>query len=76
MTDEEALLIEQYATHLVDFSNQYGSNESFSYTARNCLGKPDKFPSYGESKNGSLLDECKALMRVFSSFQATFPKPT
>ena len=31
-----------------DFSSQYGSERSFSYTARNCLGTPSRFPSYGD----------------------------
>lgn len=41
-------LIEQYAFQVLDFSSQYGSDRSFSYTARNCLEKPSKFPSYGD----------------------------
>ena len=32
----------------LDFSSQYGSERSFSYTARNCLGTPSRFPSYGD----------------------------
>ena len=46
--DECDRILEQYASHVLDFSSQYGSERSFSYTARNCLGMPSKFPSYGD----------------------------
>jgi len=42
------MLLEQYASQVLDFSTQYGSDRSFSYTAANCLGVPSKFPSYGD----------------------------
>lgn len=45
---EETYLVEQYANQVLDFSNQYGSDRSFSYTAANCLGCPNKFPAYGD----------------------------
>ena len=45
---EPSLLLEQYASQVLDFSNQYGSDRSFSYTAANCLGVPSKFPNYGD----------------------------
>ena len=45
---EETILVEQYAAQVLDFSSQYGSDRSFSYTAANCLGVPTKFPSYGD----------------------------
>ncbi len=41
-------IVEQYAAQVLDFSSQYGSDRSFSYTAANCLGLPSKFPSYGD----------------------------
>ena len=43
-----ALFVEQYAHDVLDFSSQYGSDEAYSYIARNCLGKPQLFPSYGK----------------------------
>ena len=48
--DEEECdrILEQYASHVLDFSSQYGSERSFSYTVRNCLGVPSKFPNYGD----------------------------
>lgn len=46
--EENGLLLEQYASQVLDFSTQYGSDRSFSYTAANCLGVPSKFPNYGD----------------------------
>ena len=45
---EPKYLLEQYASQVLDFSTQYGSDRSFSYTAANCLGAYVKFPSYGD----------------------------
>ena len=45
--EDHILLIEQYAERVLDFSSQYGSDDSYSYTAFNCLGTPTKFPAYG-----------------------------
>ena len=42
------ILVEQYADQVLDFSSQYGSDMTFSYTAANCLGRPVKFPAYGD----------------------------
>ncbi|XP_067642352.1 F-box/LRR-repeat protein 4 [Eurosta solidaginis] len=40
--------LDQYALHVVDFSSQYGSDYSISYTADNITGKPRKYPEYGD----------------------------
>lgn len=40
--------IKQYAQDVVDFSSQYGSDTSISYTAYNVTGKPSKYPDYGD----------------------------
>ena len=40
--------VEQYAQDVVDFSSQYGSDYSISYTAPNITGRPSKFPEYGD----------------------------
>jgi len=45
---ESPRVLEQYAAQVLDFSSQYGSERSFSYTARNCLGTPSRFPRYGD----------------------------
>ena len=41
-------IVEQYAAQVLDFSSQYGADNSFSYAAANCLGVPTKFPKYGK----------------------------
>lgn len=40
--------IEQFVRRVVDFSSQYGSDASISFTAQNITGRPTKFPSYGD----------------------------
>lgn len=46
--EEEIHFIEQFASEVLDFSSQYGSDTSISYTAYNLTGKPSKFPDYGD----------------------------
>jgi len=38
----------QFSTEVVDFTSQYGSDISISYTASNLTGRPSKFPNYGD----------------------------
>lgn len=40
--------INQYAQDVIDFSSQYGSDYSISYTALNITGRPSKYPDYGD----------------------------
>ncbi|XP_012158203.1 F-box/LRR-repeat protein 4 isoform X2 [Ceratitis capitata] len=40
--------LDQYALDVADFSSQYGSDYSISYTATNITGKPRKYPEYGD----------------------------
>lgn len=42
------VFIEQFVQDVVDFSSQYGSDISISYTAYNISGKPSKYPDYGD----------------------------
>jgi hypothetical protein len=42
------LPLAQYASEVLDFSSQYGSDNSISYTAHNIVGVPTKFPAYGD----------------------------
>ncbi|XP_059609480.1 F-box/LRR-repeat protein 4 [Phlebotomus argentipes] len=44
----EEVIINQYAQKVIDFSSQYGSDTSISYTAYNITGRPSKFPDYGD----------------------------
>ncbi|RZF47617.1 hypothetical protein LSTR_LSTR014401, partial [Laodelphax striatellus] len=46
--DQGFLAIEQFVTDVVDFSSQYGSDISITYTAYNLAGKPSKYPDYGD----------------------------
>lgn len=46
--DESVQFVEQFVKDVVDFSSQYGSNISISYTAYNIAGNPSKFPDYGD----------------------------
>merc|ERR1719158_2587882 len=41
-------VVEQFVSEVLDFSSQYGSDSSISYTAHNIVGRPSKFPSYGD----------------------------
>ncbi|XP_036320020.1 F-box/LRR-repeat protein 4-like, partial [Rhagoletis pomonella] len=40
--------LDQFAQDVADFSSQYGSDYSISYTAPNITGRPRKFPEYGD----------------------------
>lgn len=40
--------ISQFASRVLEFSSQYGSDNSISYTACNITGRPSKFPNYGD----------------------------
>ncbi|XP_043498036.1 F-box/LRR-repeat protein 4 isoform X2 [Polistes fuscatus] len=45
---ESVIFVEQFVKNVCDFSSQYGSNISISYTAYNLAGSPSKFPDYGD----------------------------
>lgn len=46
--EKEPLIIEQFVQNVEDFSSQYGSEISVSYTAFNLRGPPSNFPDYGD----------------------------
>lgn len=46
--EESVVFVEQFVKEVRDFSSQYGSNISISYTAYNIAGNPSKFPDYGD----------------------------
>ncbi|XP_029056298.1 F-box/LRR-repeat protein 4 isoform X1 [Osmia bicornis bicornis] len=46
--EETVTFVEQFVKDVCDFSSQYGSNISISYTAYNIAGNPSKFPDYGD----------------------------
>lgn len=47
-TKDNIIIYKQYVQDVLDFSSQYGSDISISYTAYNILGKPSKYPDYGD----------------------------
>lgn len=46
--EDNVTFIHQFVKEVCDFSSQYGSNISISYTAYNIAGNPSKFPDYGD----------------------------
>ncbi|CAG9786605.1 unnamed protein product [Diatraea saccharalis] len=46
--EQEPQIIEQFVQNVEDFSSQYGSEISVSYTAFNLRGPPSNFPDYGD----------------------------
>ncbi|XP_076361946.1 F-box/LRR-repeat protein 4-like isoform X3 [Tachypleus tridentatus] len=46
--ESKELILKQYVSDVVDFSSQYGSDFSISYTAANIIGKPNIYPNYGD----------------------------
>lgn len=44
----DAVFVEQFVQSVRGFSSQYGRSLSVSYTADNIVGKPSKFPDYGD----------------------------
>lgn len=58
--------IQQYVCQVLDFSSQYGSDISISYTACNIVGKPSKFPNYGDFPQTFLLVSYKNLLQFYS----------
>lgn len=45
---KDTQIIEQFVQNVEDFSSQYGSEISVSYTAFNLRGPPSNFPDYGD----------------------------
>lgn len=41
-------MLRQYGSKVRDFSSQYGSNSSVSYSANNIAGPPSSYPNYGD----------------------------
>lgn len=42
------VVIDQYAAEVIDCSSQFGLDTSISYTSHNILGRPSKYPNYGD----------------------------
>jgi len=46
--NSDAVFVEQFVHSVRGYSSQYGRSLSISYTADNIVGKPSKFPDYGD----------------------------
>lgn len=58
-SEENSYIIEQFVLAVTDFSSQYGSDISVSYTAYNICGKPSKFPDYGDFSQSFVMVKLK-----------------
>lgn len=65
--------VNQYASEVLDFSSQYGSDYSISYTALNITGRPSKYPEYGDFPEtyalrtyGNWWDDCPSSSKEFN----------
>lgn len=47
--------MEEYVREVVDFSSQYGSETSISYTISNIAGEPTTYPNYGDYTQTAVL---------------------
>ncbi|VDH99466.1 F-box/LRR-repeat protein 4-like isoform X1 [Mytilus galloprovincialis] len=47
-TTSKAVLISRFSKEVTDFSSQYGSETSISYTVSNLAGRSNIFPAYGD----------------------------
>ncbi|XP_072949075.1 F-box/LRR-repeat protein 4 [Epargyreus clarus] len=70
--ETESQIIEQFVQNVEDFSSQYGSEISASYTACNLRGPPSNFPDYGDYPQafvmrtyGTWWDEAPSVQREY-----------
>lgn len=69
--DKDHLILEQFVHNVEDFSSQYGSEISVSYTAFNLRGPPSNFPDYGDYPQAFVMVKVIAtfvLHVLFSSY--------
>lgn len=45
---EQMHFIEQFAESVIDYTSRYNSAMSISYAPENIIGKPTKYPCYGD----------------------------
>lgn len=62
----EPVEIKQFVQDVVDFSSQYGSDISISYTAYNITGKPSNFPDYGDFPQAFVMVSESKNYQIFS----------
>lgn len=51
----ENLFVRQFVKNVLDFSSQYGRENSGSYTVANVRGCPTNFPKYGDFLESCVL---------------------
>ncbi|XP_048478464.1 F-box/LRR-repeat protein 4 [Plutella xylostella] len=71
--EEREIIFEQFVHGVEDFSSQYGSEISISYTAFNIRGPPSNFPDYGDYPQafvmrtyGTWWDEAPSAQKPYS----------
>lgn len=70
--EKEQQIIEQFVHHVEDFSSQYGSEISVSYTAFNLRGPPSNFPDYGDYPQAFVMVKTGYIAIVLSVFYSIF----
>lgn len=48
-------IIQQFVQNILDFSSQYGREQSLSYTVSNVRGGPSNYPKYGDFMESCVL---------------------
>lgn len=59
----------QYAADVSDFSSQYGSETSISYTASNLAGKCNIYPAYGDFTQACVFVSILVILRLFYRYK-------
>jgi F-box/leucine-rich repeat protein 4 len=57
---QKPVLVSRFSKEVTDFSSQYGSETSISYTASNLAGRSNIFPAYGDLKWTIVRSSCFA----------------
>lgn len=63
--EEREIIFEQFVHGVEDFSSQYGSEISISYTAFNIRGPPSNFPDYGDYPQAFVMVRNYTLFSLF-----------
>lgn len=65
--EKEPQILEQFVHNVEDFSSQYGSEISVSYTAFNLRGPPSNFPDYGDYPQAFVMVKVAIFFVMFCS---------
>lgn len=47
--------VEQFAQFVIEYSSKYNNSNSISYSPENMIGKPEKYPNYGDFHDTYML---------------------